>query len=264
MSGDPVELRVAEGIATITLRRPEAHNALNLATKASLLRALRQVADRADARCLVVTGSGRAFSVGQDLKEHALALRERSLEEAWATVHEHYVPIARSLHELGMPVIAAVNGIAAGAGAALALLADQRIVADSAGFNLAFAGIGLSCDTGCSWTLPRLVGPAKALELLYQPRTISAAEAAELGLATEVVPEDRLAERVQQVAARLASGPTLAYAALRRAMGYALGHSLPEALEFEAGLMRRTGNSEDHRRAVEAFLAKQQPTFSGE
>src|SRR3954451_20219206 len=195
MSGDPVELRMAEGIDTINLHRPEAHNALNLATKASLLRALRQVADRADARCLVVTGSGRAFSVGQDLKEHALALRERSLEEAWATVHEHYVPIARSLHELGMPVIAAVNGIAAGAGAALALLADQRIVADSAGFNLAFAGIGLSCDTGCSWTLPRLVGPTRAIDLLFRPRTITADEALGLGIATEVVPDDEFAAR---------------------------------------------------------------------
>jgi 2-(1,2-epoxy-1,2-dihydrophenyl)acetyl-CoA isomerase len=263
VSDEPVGLTVAAGVATITLRRSEAHNALNIATKTALLSALGVVSDRPDVRCLVLTGSGRSFCVGQDLKEHATGLREHRLEQVWATVGEHYVPIARSLYELDKPVIAAVNGIAAGAGAALAFLADLRIVAESAGFNLAFAGIGLSCDTGCSWTLPRLVGAAKALELLYLPRTIPASEALDLGLAGEVVPDDRLAERAQQLAARLASGPTLAYAALRHAVGYALGHSLPEALEFEAQMMRRTGGSKDHRQAVDAFVAKQQPTFSG-
>jgi 2-(1,2-epoxy-1,2-dihydrophenyl)acetyl-CoA isomerase len=263
VSDEPVELTVAAGVAMITLRRPEAHNALDRATKTALLSAVREVAERTDVRCLVLSGSGRAFCVGQDLKEHATGLHELPLEQVWATVGEHYVPIARSLFELDKPVIAAVNGIAAGAGAALAFLADLRIVAESAGFNLAFAGIGLSCDTGCSWTLPRLVGPAKALELLYLPRTIPASEALDLGLVGEVVPDDRLAERVEQVAVRLASGPTLAYAALRQAVGYGLGHSLSEALEFEAEMMRRTGGSEDHRRAVDAFVAKQEPTFWG-
>lgn len=263
MTEAAVALAVADGVATLTLNRPEAMNALDLAAKAALLSGLRRVAEDPDARCLVITGAGRAFCVGQDLREHATALAEQGPEQVWATVPEHYSPIARALHELDKPVIAAVNGIAAGAGASIAFLADLRILAASAGFNLAFTGVGLSCDTGCSWTLPRLVGPARALELLYLPRTVTAAEALEWGLATEVVPDEAFPERVRTLAARLAGGPTLAYAAVRRAVAYGSSHPLDEALELEAELMRRTGSSADHRAAVQAFLAKQRPQFAG-
>jgi 2-(1,2-epoxy-1,2-dihydrophenyl)acetyl-CoA isomerase len=263
MTGSAVLSNVADGVATITFARPEAMNAIDLDTKIELLAALSDAAEDTSARCVVLAGTGRAFSVGQDLKEHIAGLRTLSPAQMWATVPEHYNPIALALHTMDKPVVAAVNGVAAGAGASLAFLADIRILASSAGFNLAFAGIGLSCDTGCSWTLPRLVGPTRAIDLLFRPRTITADEALGLGIATEVVPDDEFAARVAAVAAALATGPTLAYASMRRAVGYAATHSLEESLAFEADLMALTGGSADHRRAVEAFLAKRRPTFEG-
>ena len=213
---------------------------------------------------MVLTGTGRAFSVGQDLKEHIVGLQTLSPAQMWATVPEHYNPIALALHTMDKPVVAAVNGVAAGAGASLAFLADIRIVAASAGFNLAFAGIGLSCDTGCSWTLPRLVGPTRAIDLLFRPRTITADEA----LRTRNRDRGRPGRRVRRTGGRRSvrrwpTGPTLAYASIRHAVGYAATHSLEESLVFEADLMARTGGSVDHRRAVEAFLAKQRPAFDG-
>jgi 2-(1,2-epoxy-1,2-dihydrophenyl)acetyl-CoA isomerase len=161
------------------------------------------------------------------------------------------------------PVVAAVNGVAAGAGTSLAFACDFRVLADTAGFNLAFAGIALSCDTGSSWTLPRLVGRAKALELLYFPRTVTAQESLDLGLATTVVSANDLAGEVQALALRLAAGPTAAYGAIRRSVGFSEGHDLPAALEFEAEMMAATGASEDHRRAVDSFVAKEKPVFEG-
>ena len=187
--GVPVTYEVANRVATITFARPEAMNSLDTATKVALLAAVRRAADDAEARAVVLTGTGRAFCVGQDLKEHAegLAAGEASLGH---TVLDHYNPTVNTLVTMSKPVIAAVNGIAAGAGASYAMACDLRIVADTAGFNLAFSAIGLASDTGSSWTLPRLVGWAKARELLFFPRTVPAAEALELGLATEVVPAD--------------------------------------------------------------------------
>ena len=163
-------------------------NSLDVATKEALLAAVRRVADDPAVRCVVLTGTGRAFCVGQDLKEHIEILHSESSDALFRTVDEHYNPIVTTLIEMAKPVIAAVNGVAAGAGASLAFACDLRIVADSAGFNLAFANVALSCDTGSSFTLQRLVGKAKAIELLYFPRTVKADEALSLGLATQVVP----------------------------------------------------------------------------
>ena len=159
------------------------------------------------------------------------------------------------------PVIAAVNGVAAGAGASLAFACDLRVVADTAGFNLAFANVALSCDTGSSYTLQRLVGRAQALELLYFPRTVKAEEALALGLATQVVPADELAATVAELAGRLAAGPTVALGAMRRSVAYAAAHTFAEALELEGQMMPRTGATEDHRAAVAAFVAKEKPVF---
>src|SRR6476659_7175007 len=189
----PVLLEVADGVATITLNRPDAMNSLDVATKEALLVAVRRVADDAAVRCVVLTGTGRAFCVGQDLKEHIAILRSESSDALFRTVDEHYNPIVSTLAGMAKPVIAAVNGVAAGAGASLAFACDLRILADTAGFNLAFANVALSCDTGASYHLQQLVGRAKAMELLYFPSTISAADALELGLATKGVPADELA-----------------------------------------------------------------------
>jgi 2-(1,2-epoxy-1,2-dihydrophenyl)acetyl-CoA isomerase len=257
-----VLLHVEDAVATVVLNRPEAMNALDTELKEQLLAALQQVADDPDVRCVVLTGSGRAFCVGQDLKEHVRSLRSGSPALA-ATVTEHYNPIVTLLATMNKPVIAALNGVAAGAGASFAFAADLRILVDSAGINLAFAAIALSCDSGASWALPRLVGTARAKELLLLPRTIPAPECLGLGLVTEVVAAEDLEATVRALAATLAAGPTLAYGSIRRAVAFSASHSLEESLGNEAGLMSLTGASEDHQAAVAAFFAQEKPVFTG-
>ncbi len=259
----PVVLVLDDGVATVRLNRPDAMNSLDVPTKVLLLETLRQVADSPEVRCVVLTGTGRAFCTGQDLKEHIGLLQNPGSGGRLSTVEEHYNPIVSVIVGMDKPVIAAVNGVAAGAGASLAMACDLRVVADTAGFNTSFAGVALSCDTGASWTLQRLVGRAKALELLLMPRTVGAAEAASLGLATKVVAAEDLAAEVGALASRLAHGPTVAYAAIREAVTFAGDHPFVDALAHEAGLMRRTGDTADHQRAVAAFVEKQKPVFEG-
>jgi 2-(1,2-epoxy-1,2-dihydrophenyl)acetyl-CoA isomerase len=258
----PVLLDVSGGVATVTFNRADAMNALDTPTKELLLSTLQQVAEDADVRVVVLTGTGRAFCVGQDLREH-IALLQSHDESLWQTVPEHYNPIVELIATMNKPVIAALNGVAAGAGAAFAFAADLRVLADTAGYNLAFAGIALSCDSGSSWSLPRLVGTARAKELLLMPRTVRAEEALALGLATRVVPADELADVVTELAGTLAAGPTLAYGSIRRAVAYSAGHTLTESLAREGEYMSLTGASADHAAAVSAFLAKESPVFTG-
>ena len=260
---DPVLLDVTAGVATITLNRPEAMNSLDVATKEALLDAVRTVADDVAVRCVVLTGTGRAFCVGQDLKQHIEILESEAPDQLFRTVEEHYNPIVTTLAGMAKPVVAAVNGVAAGAGASLAFACDLRILADTAGFNLAFAGVALSCDTGSSFTLQRLVGPARAIELLYQPRTIKADEALSLGLATRVVQAATFTDEVGALAATLAAGPTVAYGAMRHSVAYAAGHTFEEAVAFESTMMTLTGATDDHRAAVHAFVNKEKPAFQG-
>ncbi|HEY0951485.1 enoyl-CoA hydratase/isomerase family protein [Nocardioides sp.] len=263
MTEPSVLLDVADGVGTITLNRPQAYNSLDIATKELLLETVRAVADDPAVRCVVLTGTGKAFCTGQDLKEHIDLLENGGSDQLFTTVDRHYNPIVTTLAGMAKPVIAAVNGVAAGAGASLAFACDLRIVADTAGFNLAFANVALSCDTGASYTLQRLVGRAKAIELLYFPDTVPAAQALELGLATRVVPADELAAEVGALAARLAAGPTVALGAIRQSVAYAAGHSFEESVEVESAMMQKTGATADHRAAVAAFVAKQQPVFEG-
>ncbi|MGI8702000.1 MAG: enoyl-CoA hydratase/isomerase family protein [Nocardioidaceae bacterium] len=259
----PVRYELTDGLATITLDRPEAMNSLDTATKEALLAAVRHAAENSDVRCVVLTGTGRAFCVGQDLREHATNLGTQSLEEVWSTVERHYSPIALTIATMDKPVVAAVNGVAAGAGMSLAMVCDWRVAADSASFNTAFTGIGLGCDTGSSWTLPRLVGTTKAMELLMWPRSVGADEALRIGLVNWVFPADELDAEVADIAARLVAGPTLAFAAAKRSVGYGASHSLEETLGVEAQMMAWTGGSTDHRNAVESFGAKRRPEFRG-
>ena len=259
----PVLLDVVDSVATITLNRPDAMNGLDVATKDLLLATVRQVADDPTVRCVVLTGSGRAFCVGQDLKEHLAGLTGETDIPLSDTVEKHYNPIVLALSTMPKPVVAAVNGVAAGAGASLAFAADFRILVDSAGYNTSFAGVALSCDTGSSWTLPRLVGRAKAMELLYFPRTVNAAEALELGLATQVVTAEEFPQAVGALATRLAAGPTVAFGSIRRAVAHSASRPLEESLAFEAEMMALTGGTEDHLSAVNAFVAKETPVFQG-
>ncbi len=252
----------SDGVATVTLNRPDAMNALNTELKVALRDVLLAAAEDPEVRAVLLTGSGRAFCVGQDLAEHAQNL-QGDLDAVWATVPEHYTPIATTLATMPKPVVAAVNGVAAGAGAAFAFACDFRIVADTAGFNMAFSAVGLSADSGSSWTLPRLVGMAKAKELLLQPSTVPAAQALELGLATEVLPAEQVAGRARELAVRLAAGPTVAYGAIRRSLAFSVGHGIDESLDYERQMMELTGGTEDHRAAVTAFLGKAEPTFRG-
>jgi 2-(1,2-epoxy-1,2-dihydrophenyl)acetyl-CoA isomerase len=253
---------LTDSVATVTLNRPDAMNALDTELKTALRDMLTQVAEDPAVRAVVLTGSGRAFCVGQDLAEHAHNL-DADPAAVWSTVPEHYTPIAATLATMPKPVVAAVNGAAAGAGAAFAFACDFRVAADSAKLTMAFSAVGLSADSGSSWSLPRLVGLAKAKELLLLPSTIGAEQALDLGLVTEVVPADEVAGRARALAVRLAAGPTVAYGAIRRSLAFSAGHGLDESLAVEQQMMELTGSTADHRGAVAAFLAKQQPTFEG-
>ncbi|MFF4758551.1 enoyl-CoA hydratase/isomerase family protein [Streptomyces sp. NPDC001292] len=264
---DTVLYEVSDGLATITLNRPEAMNALNVAAKVALRDATREAADDGAVRAVLLTAAGdRAFCVGQDLKEHIGLLtadRETGSGQTMSTVREHYNPIVRALAGARKPVVAAVNGVAAGAGFGFALAADYRIVADTASFNTSFAGVALTGDSGISWTLPRVVGPARAADLLLFPRRITAQEAHDLGIANRVVPAAEVRAEAEKVARALAEGPTVAYAALKEAVAYGLTHSLEETLQKEDELQTRAGQSEDHAIAVQAFVNKEKPKYLG-
>ncbi|MFG3657748.1 enoyl-CoA hydratase/isomerase family protein [Streptomyces sp. NPDC047706] len=264
---DTVLYEVNDGLATITLNRPEAMNALNIEAKVALRDAVRAAAADDAVRAVLLTAAGdRAFCVGQDLKEHIGLLaadREEGDGRTMSTVREHYNPIVRALTDMAKPVVAGVNGVAAGAGFGFALATDYRVVADTAAFNTSFAGVALTADSGVSWTLPRVVGPGRATDLLLFPRSVKAQEAYELGIANRVVPAAELRGEAEQVARLLAEGPTVAYAALKEAVAYGFSHSLAETLEKEDELQSRAGASEDHRIAVQAFVNKEKPKYLG-
>jgi 2-(1,2-epoxy-1,2-dihydrophenyl)acetyl-CoA isomerase len=254
---DSVLYEITDGVATITLNRPDAMNALVVPMKAQLLVALERAGHDDAVRAVLLTGAGRAFCAGQDLREHADNLEAgRGLND---TVRAHYNPIVRMLTELNKPVLAAVNGVAAGAGAALAFACDLRIAADTAKFAMAFNAIGLSPDTGASWSLSRLVGSARATELMFLGEPVDAARALDLGLVSRV----DLRKAAHELAVRLAQGPTQAFAATKRALLFAASHPLDEVLELEAELQDVCAGTADHLAATRAFLAKEPPTFTG-
>ncbi|NGO81384.1 enoyl-CoA hydratase [Streptomyces sp. YC504] len=263
---DTVLYEVGDGLATITLNRPEAMNAMNTEAKVALRDAVQAAAADPSVRAVLLTATGRAFCVGQDLKEHIGSLtadRESGSGQTMSTVREHYNPIVRALTEMPKPVVAGVNGVAAGAGFGFALAADYRIVAETASFNTSFAGVALTADSGVSWTLPKLIGPGRAADLLLFPRTVKAQEAYELGIANRLVPAESLAAEAEAVARTLASGPTVAYSALKESLAFGASHSLAETLEKEDELQTRAGASEDHAIAVRAFIAKEKPEYLG-
>lgn len=252
---------VADAVATITLDRPDAMNSLTAELKTALLEALRKAAADSGVRAVLLTGSGRAFCAGQDLREHAANLEAgRGLAD---TVREHYNPIVQLITTMDKPVVAAVNGVAAGAGAALAFACDLRVASEKTRFALAFSGIGLAPDSGASWTLQRLVGYGRAAELMLLGEPVDAARALELGLVTRVVPADDVLKTAHELAVRLAQGPTKAYGATKRALAHAATHSLTEALALEADLQDQCVATEDHVNATAAFLAKERPEFHG-
>ncbi len=258
----PVSLELDGGVATLTLQRPEAMNALTVPVKEALLAATRQVAADPAVRAVVLTGSGRAFCVGQDLREHA-GLLDGGDPTPLRTVVEHYNPIITLLATMAKPVVAAVNGTAAGAGLGLACACDLRVGAAGARFTTAFTGIGLTADSGLSWTLPRLVGAARATALLLLAEPFTAEQAFEMGLFTAVVQPEQVLPAAQELAARLAAGPTVAYALVKRSVAHAATATLAESLAEEDRLQALAGQTEDHPAAVRSFLAKTPPVFAG-
>jgi 2-(1,2-epoxy-1,2-dihydrophenyl)acetyl-CoA isomerase len=258
---DSVRYDLDGPVATVTLNRPDARNALTAEMKTGLLAALRDAASDTAVRAVLITGAGKGFCAGQDLREHAEILAGG--EPATDTVREHYNPIIMTITSMPKPVIAALNGIAAGAGAALALACDFRIAARQASLLMAFARVGLGADSGASWTLQRLAGPGRAAELLMLAEPLEATRALEYGLVTSVVDGADLAATARALADRLAAGPTAAYAAIKESLCYSATHGLAESLEKEAQLQAAAGRTADHLAATLAFTRKEEPRFTG-
>jgi 2-(1,2-epoxy-1,2-dihydrophenyl)acetyl-CoA isomerase len=259
---DSVLYNVDGAVATVTINRPAARNALTAEAKVDLLAALEAASADPEVRAVVLTGAGGAFCAGQDLREHA-DLLGAGAAMALDTVRTHYNPIIEAIALMPKPVVAALPGVAAGAGAGLAFACDFRIAAQRATLLLAFARVGLGADSGTSWTLQRLVGPAKATELLMLAEPVDATTALALGLLTSVVPDEQLPNAAAGLAARLAAGPTQAYAAIKEGLLFAAAHGLSDALEMEAQLQTRLGETTDHQAATQAFVARQEPTYRG-
>jgi len=245
-------------VLTITLNRPEAYNAFTRQLHAELHAALTTEAADPDVRAVVVTGAGKAFCAGQDIREFSEL--PGSIGEA---LEQTYHPNVRAIRALEKPVIAAVNGAAAGAGLSLAVACDVRVAADGAVFVPGFVGIGLVPDSGGTWFLHRLLGFARAFEWMSSNRRLSADEALEWGLVSEVIPADQFEARVAVLAETWAALPTRAVAGTKRLFDHSYGASLEEQLALEAEAQEATTGTEDFREGVAAFLEKRPPSFSG-
>lgn len=259
---DTLLVELDGAVATVTLNRPDGMNALTVELKVALREALESVATDERVRAVVLTGTGRAFCVGQDLKEH-VGLLQSGDPAPLSTVAEHYNPVVTLLASMPKPVVAAINGTAAGAGLGLAAACDFRIGATGARYTTAFTGVALTADSGLSWTLPRLVGSGRATALLMLAEPFTSEQALEMGLLNAVVPAEQVLPAATELAQRLAAGPTAAYAAVKESIAFGSDSSLVAALAKEDELQTRAGATADHRIAVEAFLAKQPPVFTG-
>ena len=254
--------RIEDGVATLTFNRPERLNALSTPIMDALIGGLPRLADDSAVKVVVLTGTGRAFCAGGDVKSMAAGREQHGIVEDTAKLRGR-MEAARILHELPKPTIAMLNGPAAGAGLALALACDLRIAVASARLVTAFAKVGYSGDFGGTWFLTRLVGTAKARELYFTARPVDAEEALALGLVNRVVADDRLAETVAELARSMAKGPTVALGLMKRNLNLAEHCSLPALLDMEAANQVLTGRTEDHREAARAFVEKRPPVFTG-
>ena len=247
------------GIAAITLNRPEVYNALNDEITFELQDVFKKVARDADVRVVVLTGEGKAFCSGQDLKSGSPEQKRSFID----SLHKRYNPIIRAMRKLEKPIICRLNGVAAGAGCSLALACDIIVATEDAMLTEVFVNIGLVLDSGSSYFLPRLVGSAKAFELATMGSRVKAPEALELGLVNKVVPADLLDDAVASYTDYYASAPTRAVGIMKKMLNKSGNSSLEEMLEYEAWCQEIAGNTEDYEEGVNAFLEKRKPKFKG-
>jgi 2-(1,2-epoxy-1,2-dihydrophenyl)acetyl-CoA isomerase len=264
---DQLLAHLDDGVAVVTLNRPEVRNALGDVVSPALRRMIAQLAEEPEARCVVVTGTGGAFCAGGDVKGMG-GRSERpdpppSREAVIRDQTERQLALTGALYALPKPTIAALPGPAVGAGLSIALACDLRIAAESAFVTTGFANVGLSGDYGASFFLTQLVGTALARELFFTGERIGAARCLELGLVNRVVPDEQLMERTLELAVQLAHGPTVAYAQMKTNLDRALRADLAACLAGEAEGIVHTAQTEDHREAVRAFIEKRKPDFRG-
>jgi 2-(1,2-epoxy-1,2-dihydrophenyl)acetyl-CoA isomerase len=259
----PVGYEVDGGVAVITLDRPDVLNAFDDEFGAEFLARIQEASDNDAVRCIVITGAGRAFSSGEDLGALQSQYEAGEAPPLGDTLVNRYNPTIKAIRNAPKPVVAAVNGVAAGAGASIALACDVRIASDKAKLVLAFIKVGLVPDSGGLWFLTKMVGEARALELGMTGDPLSAERAAELGLVTKVVPVDEFEAEWRKVAGELARGPTMGFALTKKLAHDASERSLDEQLELEIDAQTRAGKTEDHLEGVRAFLGKRPPDFNG-
>jgi 2-(1,2-epoxy-1,2-dihydrophenyl)acetyl-CoA isomerase len=253
-----LDLSLENGVQWIRLNRPESMNAVNAELRAALAAAVRDAERNPDVRVVVVTGSGRAFCSGADVREFG------SREGAVETISGEYERILTGLRTMPKPVIAALNGVAAGIGASIAMACDLRYATPEAALVEAFVKIGLTPDGGATWFLPRFIGTAKAFEIMYTGDPLPAADAERFGLYNRVVPADSLEETVRDLAQALARGPAMALAAAKRSVNFSANSTFEEALDFEFMLQGVQMQGQDFKEGVAAFLEKRKPEFKGE
>jgi 2-(1,2-epoxy-1,2-dihydrophenyl)acetyl-CoA isomerase len=259
----PVSYSVDDGVGVVVLDRPDVLNAFDDELGREMLRTVQQASDDDDVRCVVITGAGRAFCSGEDLGALADGYARGEVPELGKTLVDRYNPLIRAIRRAPKPVVAVVNGVAAGAGVSLALACDHRLASEHAKLVLGFTKVGLVPDSGAVWFLSKMIGEARALQLAATGRAVRADEALSLGLFDEVVPADELEARWRSTARELADGPTRAFALTKRLVHGASERTLDDQLEDEVGAQTEAGRTADHLEGVQAFLAKRAPKFQG-
>lgn len=263
MTQSSILLEIDQGVALLTLNRPDSLNSFNAEMHEQIRAAISQVRKSAEVRALVITGAGRGFCAGQDLSDRNVA-PGAEVPDLGESIEKRYNPLLRSLRELPMPVICAVNGVAAGAGANIALACDITLAAKSASFIQAFCKIGLIPDSGGTWSLPHLVGMARAKGLALLGDKLPAEKAESWGLIWRCVEDDQLMEEAMQLARHLATQPTKGLALIKRALHASTQNTFDQQLELERDLQRLAGRTEDYREGVSAFMEKRTPNFKGQ